>query len=239
MAEASSPPTELRLKNQNLTEVPGYVTEMTDLKFLDLGGNQISSLPNNFSKLQNLEIFFCSDNLFETYPTILNQLPKLYMVAFKNNKMSTIPEEAFEGPHVKIHWLILTGNMLQSLPNSVGRLAKMKKFMLSNNLLESLPKEITSMKDLEMIRLANNKLKIFPEVLRELPNLTWVALADNDFNRLENQLPNELQIAPGRISNNENTVLGEGASGVVEQQFLEIDGVQHHTTNSSHHSHFT
>jgi len=216
--------TELRLKGQNLTELPDYVMEMKNLKFLDVGSNQFSSLPDDFAKLQSLEILFCSDNLFETYPTVLNQLPNLYMVSFKNNRISFIPEEAFEGPYVNINWLILTGNRLPKLPRSIGKLRRMKKFMLANNHLRSLPEEMISMQDLELIRLANNNLEAFPETLRELPNLTWVALADNNFNRLDATLPADLRINPNRISEDEGVRLGAGASGIVQKKHLEIDG---------------
>ena len=57
-------------------------------------------------------------------------------------------EEAFEGPYVNIHWLILTGNQLPKLPRSIGKLRRMKKFMLANNQLRSLPEEMVSMQDL-------------------------------------------------------------------------------------------
>merc|ERR1719510_1466022 len=83
---------------------------------------------------------------------------------------------------------------------------------------------MTSMKDLELIRLANNKLETFPEILRSMPNLSWVALADNDFNRLDSSLPADLRIDPGRISDDEGSYLGAGASGVVQKKHLEVDG---------------
>lgn len=98
-----------------LTEFPVEVLQAAQtLEILDLSDNELSSLPAEFSKLQQLKVFFCSNNKFSTYPKVLSRLPKLAMVAFKNNGMLEIPEDAL-GKNLR--WLILTNNDLSHLPN--------------------------------------------------------------------------------------------------------------------------
>lgn len=96
-----------------LESFPMALLDCEALEMLDLSGNKLSQLPKAFSKLKTLRVFFASDNRFEVYPDVLSEMPGLQMVAFKNNQMHTIHENAL---HTGLKWLILTNNKLTSLP---------------------------------------------------------------------------------------------------------------------------
>ena len=77
------------------------------------------------------------------------------MVSFKDNDMTSIAPDALQS---QLRWLILTGNQLAVLPDSIGRCVNLQKLMLSGNHLESLPSTMAACQKLELIRLACNRL---------------------------------------------------------------------------------
>ena len=168
--------TELSLKKAGLTTLPPQIGALAALRKLDVGFNALSTLPGEISNLASLRIFFALGNAFETIPTVMGALPSLYMISFKSNKLTHIPEEAL-APSVE--WLILTDNKLTALPKSIGKLAGLKKCMLSNNKLGSLPDQIVQCRQLELIRLADNNLAALPDGFLALPALAWLGLAGN------------------------------------------------------------
>lgn len=206
---------ELNLADCGLTNLPEeiFLPNCADsLEFLNLGGNSLSSLPNAMGNLKKLRILFFANNEFTEIPEVLGTLPSLYMLSFKDNKLSTIAEAALAP---SIRWLILTGNELQTLPRSVGRLRGLRKLMLSINRLTHLPDELSECKELELLRLAGNRLSSLPPWLLSMPRLSWLALSGNPLRDLTSEdhshhLPT---IEWSSITLRER--VGEGASGSV------------------------
>lgn len=195
----------------DLTEFPREIFDLAPtLEYLDLTGNRLNALPDDFSRLQNLKIAFFSENDFTEFPVVLGACPNLEMIGFKSCKLKTIPENAFP---TKLRWLILTNNQLSSLPQSIGTCTRLEKLMLAGNKLKSLPPEMAACHNLGLLRIAANELSEFPEWLFSLPNLAWLACAGNPFSYsapVIHKLPaiswSDLVIAEQ---------LGQGASGVI------------------------
>ncbi|HUX90736.1 MAG TPA: leucine-rich repeat domain-containing protein [Gallionellaceae bacterium] len=60
-----------------LKEFPTEIYALADtLEILDLSGNELSSLPDDFARLHRLRILFCSDNQFTRLPEVLGQCPQ-------------------------------------------------------------------------------------------------------------------------------------------------------------------
>jgi hypothetical protein len=146
------------------------------LRKLDLGNNRLSTLPAVLPS--TLLTLFCLNNNFETIPPAIAELPHLRMLSFKSCRLRDVGVAPLPPSLV---WLILTDNELVTLPDSLGRLTRMRKLMLANNHLASLPSSLAAMRELELLRLANNQLKELPAWLYELPRLTWLAIAGNPF----------------------------------------------------------
>ena len=200
---------------------------------LDLFQCDLSSLPSSLPDvLPNLSILFCMKNNFREMPAVIGQCPRLQMVSFKSNKLTSIHPDALQP---QMRWLILTDNRLESLPPTIGRCSDLQKFMLSGNLLTSLPDEIENCKSLELIRLASNRLEDPPIKLLSLPNLSWVALSDNPFlsnlpastRKLAEKAAAELQILdePKLDDPNVGEVLGTGASGITHKKYHQNEHV--------------
>ncbi|HMV43679.1 MAG TPA: leucine-rich repeat-containing protein kinase family protein [Leptospiraceae bacterium] len=163
--------------SDNLKSIPNELYQLAaTLEILDLSGNQLSSLPDDFNKFQNLKILFLSDNQFEKFPKVLAQCKNLDIIGFKNNQISQIEENSFPE---KLRWLILTNNKLTQIPKSIGNCSILQKLMLSGNQIYTIPSEISNCQNLELIRLAANQLIQIPEPLMSISRLSWIAIAAN------------------------------------------------------------
>ena len=212
---SGKPIAELNLADCGLTRLPDEIflpNVVEHLEFLNLGGNAISSLPNSMGELRKLRILFFANNQFSEIPEVLGSLPSLYMLSFKDNKLHTIPETALAP---SIRWLILTGNQLESLPRSIGRLKGLRKLMLSINRLSSLPDELGECKELELLRLAGNKLEALPPWLLSMPHLSWLALSGNPLPELAREGAPRVLPSAEWSSISLKDKIGEGASGSV------------------------
>ena len=200
-----------------LKEFPVEIYELADtLEILDLSGNDLSSLPDDFSRLHKLRVLFCSDNQFTHLPEVLGKCLHLSMVGFKSNKISIVPATALGK---SLRWLILTDNKITELPAEIGLCTQLQKLMLSGNQLQTLPNEMAACTSLELIRIAANRFSRLPDWLFNLPRLSWLAYAGNPCSEHSEsiaQVKNPVTEIPWQQLELQHK-LGEGASGVIHQ----------------------
>ena len=217
------------LSNCSLTTFPTELFALSEcLESLNMGGNHLSSLPEQMVLFTKLRILFFAQNHFEEIPVVLGKMQSLYMLSFKSNRLSNVPPESLSP---SVGWLILTDNKITALPPSIGMLSTLRKLMLSCNQIETLPDELQNCRELELVRLASNKIKNLPIWFLRLPKLSWLAHAGNPLfppstvgtlgvtgiGRLRNEAT-EASAAFRKIQYSELVVgdkLGEGASGTV------------------------
>lgn len=203
-----------------LSEFPREILALADtLEVLDLSGNALSTLPDEFAQLKKLRIFFASNNAFTEVPQVLGQCPALSMVGFKANRIQHLPGQALPAP---LRWLILTDNALTALPADIGRCTRLQKLMLAGNQLRDLPPELAHCQQLELLRLSANRLTALPEWLLHMPRLAWLACGGNPFSEAaETEAHHSADMA--RIAWTDLQLqqpLGQGASGVIYQAQL-------------------
>jgi Protein tyrosine and serine/threonine kinase/Leucine rich repeat len=203
-----------------LTEFPREILDLADtLEVLDLSGNALTALPEDFSRLQKLRIFFASDNAFTKIPEVLGQCQALSMVGFKANRIRQLSGQALPA---QLRWLILTDNALTELPASIGQCTQLQKLMLAGNQLSELPPELAHCQKLELLRISANQLSALPEWLMQMPRLSWLAFGGNPFTASAEQ--QALQNAPvpsiAWTDLRLEQQLGSGASGVIHQALL-------------------
>jgi hypothetical protein len=203
--------------SESLETFPVEIFDLADtLELLDLSRNRLDSLPEDFGRLKKLKILFLSENRFREVPKVLAQCPKLSMIGFKSNRIERIPEGALP-PTTR--WLILTDNILDILPDSIGTLGRLQKLMLAGNRLTSLPESMRHCSSLELLRLSANRLESLPDWLFAMPKLSWLACAGNPCMRTPLPSPQDLaEIAWEEVSLHEE--LGKGASGVISRATL-------------------
>jgi hypothetical protein len=203
----------LKLVSCGLSEFPSKILDLADsLELLDLSGNPLSQLPDNFHRLHKLKIAFFSDCRFVTFPSQLAKCCSLEMVAFRGNYMTTVPEGAFPP---RLRWLILTNNLIGSLPQSIGQCHRLQKVMLAGNRLTALPDGMVNCKKLGLLRISANNITKLPNWLFSLPELAFLSFSGNPCAPWVEESP-----ALDDISWLELTVngkLGEGASGIISK----------------------
>lgn len=197
----------------DLTEFPRELFVLEDsLEVIDLAKNRLDSLPEDFGRFKKLKIAFFSDNLFETFPSVLADCSNLGIVAFRNNRIHTIPENAIP---VSTHWLTLTGNSIEKLPESMGTCTKLRKVALAGNRIEAIPESMKHCVNLELLRVSANRLREIPRWLIELPKLRWLAFSGNPCSYVPTESPQLEAIHWDSIELKET--LGQGASGVISR----------------------
>ena len=193
-----------------LAEFPQNVFEYSEsLIQLDLSGNHLSALPDDFWKFENLRILFLSNNDFASFPRVLGRMKNLDIIGFKANRIKGIPEDALPE---NLRWLILTDNAIEELPISIGNCSRLQKLMLAGNRLSQLPEEMSKCKNLELLRISANRLKAIPDWLFNLPKLTWLAYAGNPVSSIFTQ-PLLTSLDWNQLTLAEQ--LGQGASGFI------------------------
>ncbi len=201
--------------SSGLSRFPSEIIDLADtLEILDLSGNSLSSLPDDFSLLTKLRIIFLSNNEFTELPEVLGRCPELSMVGFKTNRIRKVSAKAIP---IKLRWLILTDNEIEALPKEIGNCAQLQKLMLAGNKLQSLPASLVNCHRLELLRIAANQLNEFPLWLLSLPRLTWLAYSGNPFSAAhEAKVLADLAMVDIPWHRLElEQVIGEGASGVI------------------------
>lgn len=197
----------------DLEEFPREVLDLADsLEILDLSGNRLSELPDDFSRLRKLRIVFFSQNRFQEFPRVLAQCPDLEMVGLKSCRIGSVQDDALPAT---LRWLILTDNQLERLPDSIGDHPRLQKLMLAGNQLRELPRTLSRCRNLELLRVSANQLEAFPEWLLDMPRLSWLAWSGNPFcaRHEEHELPAEIDWKDLVLEQ----TLGQGASGVISR----------------------
>src|SRR5215472_1707282 len=81
--------TKLYLRRLDLTEVPASLAALKNLDYLDLSGNNLTSIPEWLSKLE-LSTLVISDNWLSSLPDSLGELP-LSILNANHNRFKTTP----------------------------------------------------------------------------------------------------------------------------------------------------
>lgn len=103
--------TKVDLSNCNLSEFPLQLLLpcKETIEMINLGGNSLSTLPEEISEFKKLRILFFAQNKFDHIPEVLGLLPALYMLSFKSNMVEQVSSTSLSP---SINWLILTDNKI-------------------------------------------------------------------------------------------------------------------------------
>lgn len=135
----------LSLRNNRLTIVPKEIAVLKTLTVLDLGGNDISLLPQNFSNLINLQ--------------------ELYLDEDKKLALAADIEILSKLPSLKI--LHLENDDLKVLPKNINKLSHLEQLYLGYNYLQTVPLEIKGLKNLKVLDLNHNPVSPHSALIKQ------------------------------------------------------------------------
>ena len=139
---------ELELKNNQLTEIPKELGNLTELETLILNGNKLTEIPKELGNLTNLKYLYLYNNKLTEIPKELGNLTNLQNLSLGVNQLTEIPKEL--GNLVNLRDLDLYGNKLTEIPKELGNLTNLVYLALGLNKLRKIPKEVKKIKGLNI-----------------------------------------------------------------------------------------
>lgn len=171
------------------------ITTPEEITRLDLSGNSLKTLPNNFSLLKNLAILDIRRNSFEVLPEVLGSLPLRFLNASGNKisdasilgrcqQLKVLDLSANSLKEIEVSLLPelrsvnLSSNFLKNIDTLLASLTNAMRINLNNNLIETIPASIASLRDLDEIEMIDNRLTTIDESFFTL-NVSNVNLSSN------------------------------------------------------------
>lgn len=180
----------LKLSDNYITEVGAELESLKKLKFLELSGNQLSTIDfGKFSDLKySLQELWLRDNKIEELDSTINHLHALEKLDLGNNKLISISKK-IRLPYLQS--IRLDNNYLSEVPAMLQHSKKLRELNINANEVQSI-KIGRGLRNLEMLNLGDNpiqRIDIEPGGYKlETLILDWVDLKDKDLSVLPNSI---------------------------------------------------
>nr|XP_033780799.1 volume-regulated anion channel subunit LRRC8D-like [Geotrypetes seraphini]XP_033780800.1 volume-regulated anion channel subunit LRRC8D-like [Geotrypetes seraphini] len=183
---------ELELHHCELEKIPHAVFNLTHLQMLDLKLNGIQRVEDMecFHHLRRLSCLKLCHNNIAFIPATIGNIQNLEQLFLSHNRIETLPNDLFS-LH-KLRHLDLSDNSISVIPQAMGQLGLLHSFIVSNNKIEVLPCELFRCIRLKVLHLGNNKLSCLPSEVGELTQISSLELKGNSLEGL----PLELGLCP-------------------------------------------
>lgn len=231
----------LRLRDQELKEIPSAILSMKNLETLDLAGNQIKEITEeNLWGLSKLRYINLSENQIQKiHPhaflrcydlveldlgnnrindvTFLIKLKYLSTLYLNNNKIKN-----FDLPKLKMRYLKFfraDANLLTEIPSFLQHSTKLKLLNLYDNQIENLNLEQFSINQLFYLNVGNNPLQSINSIVR-LKALETLILDWIDLGKMESELNTITQLEQLQILSLENCNISQLPENIGQLQKL-------------------
>lgn len=185
--------TELNLDHNKVQYISSGVSlGLSNLKFLRLSDNYLTTLNEEIRYLLSLELLELHQNSLTRLPLGLGELSQLKSISLNNNKLSDAVNFPDVSSLTELSQFSLWHNKIDRIPSSIGTLSSLIKLALPLN-------KIRSIRDVPFEKLVScteidlhaNELSEIPNRLFRIPHLSVCKLYANAIQRL----PQEMEIA--------------------------------------------
>ncbi|KAL4217990.1 TIR domain [Mactra antiquata] len=195
------------ISDNALTSLELSVDESTSMKWLNLSFNELTEVPvaiiANLTELSFLDLSSNSISSTENFQGISDGFSKVIFFDLSSNKISHVPNNTFSNMDM-LQELILSNNAINQLhPLSFGGLGSLNRLLLDTNRLNELPNDLflsfNSATPLKQLFLSNNSFTDLSEISK------WPLVEELDIS--ENQLtsvPSAIDYSGMRVFNASN-----------------------------------
>lgn len=142
--------------SQNKISILPDLTPLSQLEYLDLSRNALTSLPDSIGTLSLLKELQLSQNALMLLPSSIGQMKSLKVLDVSQNQLESLP--AFVDL-TNLEVLNVANNKLSFIPRGVGKCASLGTLNASNNRLEKLTFALRHLECLESLEVSKNPLK--------------------------------------------------------------------------------
>ena len=168
---------EIYLNDNELTEIPEAIGELSRLRRLNVSGNRLTTLPRSIGRLVQLQVLGASGNQLTELPETIGRLSGLQELDVGGNRLESLPEPVFGLAQLRI--VDASSNRLTELPEAIGRLSGLQELDVRDNYLESLPVAIFRLAHLRVLDASSNRLEVLPEAIGGLIQLRRLSASGN------------------------------------------------------------
>jgi Leucine-rich repeat (LRR) protein len=187
---------ELNLYNKRVKgDLPQEIGALIDLKLLDLGSNDITSIPPEIGNMISLEkMDLWGSELSETLPPEIGNLTNLVWLKLDHNDLTSIPPEI--GNLTNLEYMNMASNMLEgSIPAEIGNLVNLKYLDFFNNRLSEFPLNIGSLSNLEELDLGFNQFRgSIPSEIGQLTQLRRLEISGPFTGNIPSEIGNLVEL---------------------------------------------
>nr|XP_005296104.2 volume-regulated anion channel subunit LRRC8D-like [Chrysemys picta bellii] len=183
---------QLELLCCQLERIPPTVWRLTGLRRLDLCSNGIRSLEKGagFQHLAQLTCLKLWHNRIATLPASIGAAGSLEELVLSHNELESLPQALFALK--RLRHLDLSHNLLCLLPAEIGQLGMLQQLSITGNRIRTLPSQLFACLELTSLQLADNALTTVPAEIGRLVLLSRLELTGNPLE----SLPLELGCCP-------------------------------------------
>lgn len=172
----------LELQHNQITQIPAAIANMVNLWQLDLSWNEITTVPSEIGMLSNLHHLELAANQISSVPAEVGNLLSLETLNLGGNKMVAVPVVLTTLPSLTD--LDLSLNQLTQIPVEVGDFPTIKNLAINDNKIAQIPVAIGNLSTLQTLDLRFNEISQIPIALTGLPNLQGLYLDSNKITQI-------------------------------------------------------
>ncbi len=152
-----------------------------ELKYLNLGVNELVELPNWMDRFKSLSVLKLHKNEIRNFDCI-SELRQISSLNLYFNRAKKIP--GFVWTFNELEFFSWGISSVDNIPSEICNLNKLKWLSMVGNKLTELPDEFCTLKSLIGVRLHKNRLIRLPDKIGELVNLEQITLYQNNLQSL-------------------------------------------------------
>lgn len=177
----------LHLSGNNLSELPGNITNLKKLKEIMLDENNFTDIPESLLELKHLEHISFFDNKIPKISLKETDLPNLESINLCYNNLVNFPTDLSKLKNLK--YVIMWYSNVGKISSEIGNFKKIEVLNLEGNQIENLPSELSELQTLKKISFRNNRLKTEDlSPLWKLKNLEELEIERNDIKEIPSEI---------------------------------------------------